>query len=159
MPQLLIRIDDRLIHGQVIVAWCPVLSPDRILLCDDEIAEIPWERDIFERAAGDIQVSICTVVETIDFLQRPEITHEKIFLIAESPATIVRLLQGGAEIREVVVGGMHYDEGKRKVADYIYVTPKDIESFRVLHQNHVKLCGQNIPNCKAIDLSSCLKFS
>jgi len=154
----MIRIDDRLIHGQVIVAWCPVLLPDRILLCDDEIANDPWERDIFERAAGETIVSICNVRDAVDFLNGPEVEKEKIFLIAESPATIVRLLRGGVDIREVVVGGLHYDEGKRKIADYIYVNAEDVENFRILYEHHIELRGQNIPGCKAISLSSLLKF-
>ncbi len=158
MRRLNVRIDDRLIHGQVVVGWCPLLKPDRIVLCDDEIAKSEWERQVFREAACEYQVIICNVQETVGLLRDSQSKNEKVFLIVESPVSIVALVQGGADIDEVVVGGMHYEAGKTRIADYIYVSEQDREHFRFLRGKNVRLIGQNVPSSKPLQLSTLLKI-
>lgn len=158
MSLQMIRIDDRLIHGQVVVGWCSKMHPDRLLLCDDEVAASNWEREIYEEAAYDYQVTICSTDEAVTLLTNGEFEQENVFLIVSSPKTLVRLLDLGLKFEKAVVGGMHHEPGKRKILDFVYVGDEDVESFRFLAEHNVVLECRDLPNCKPIDLAERLSL-
>ncbi len=153
MPLEMVRIDDRLIHGQVVVGWCPTLKPDRLILCDDEVAQSEWESEIYRDAGADYQTSICTVVETAEALRSNQFQHEKIFLIVGSPEAIVRLTDLGLKIVKVIVGGMHYEPGKRKILDFVYIDDNELKCFRILAARNVFLEAKDVPSCKSYNLA------
>jgi len=155
----MIRIDDRLIHGQVVVGWCPHLRPDRIILCDDEIAHSEWERQVYCDAAAGYQASVCTVQETQELVQRSETAPEKILIIVESPKIAFQLLEFPIGFNKVIVGGMHYAPGKRSIASFIYVDDEDMNYFRMLLQKNIRIEGRDVPTCRPIDVVSRLGLS
>lgn len=159
MKIAMIRIDDRLIHGQVVVGWCPEIRPDRLILCDDEVAQSEWDREIYEDAASIYQTTICNVAETVQLIQSEEFIDERVFVIIGSPAVAVQLLNAGVALKKIIVGGMHFQPGKRKVADFIYVDDDDISHLKYLVRNDVAILGQDVPNCKPIDLASKLQIN
>ncbi len=148
----MIRIDDRFIHGQVVVGWCPHLKPDRLILCDNEIAESEWECELYQDASQDYATSICTIEKTIELLNDQACKREKLFLIVSSPHVLVELVRRGASFDRVVVGGMHYETGKRKIANYIYINDADLEDFRFLVEHNIQLEGKDLPACKPINI-------
>lgn len=152
MALAMVRIDDRLIHGQVVAGWCPRIKPDRLVLCNDEVAKSDWESDLYRDAADDYKTSICSVAETVRLLQSDETRDERVFLIVESPRAIVQLLDRGLQFEKVVIGGLHYQPGKRDVAPFIYVDDEDIKDFQVLVNQNIAIEGRDVPTAKAIDL-------
>jgi mannose/fructose/N-acetylgalactosamine-specific phosphotransferase system component IIB len=156
MPIEMIRIDDRFIHGQVVVGWCPVLKPDRLILCDDGIAADAFGREVYTEAAGHYKVSICSVAATGELVKSRASENEKIMILIESPKVAIRLLQLQLDFNKVVVGGMHHQPGKRLIANYIYIDDEDLQNFRVLVQNNIVLEGRDVPSCKPIDLTKTL---
>lgn len=154
----MVRIDDRLIHGQVVVGWCPDIEPDRLILCDDEIASCDWESEIYQDAAPEYETSVCTVEGTARLLGDDKTKKECIFLIVSSPAVLVRLMKRGIKIERVTVGGMHYQEGKRKIANYVFIDDTDLEHFRYLVRNNVTLEARDVPTCRPVDLTQKLKL-
>lgn len=154
----MIRIDDRLIHGQVVVGWCPKIQPDRLILCDDEVAASDWEREIYKEAACDYRVSICTTDEAVHLLENGKLENEVVFLIVSSPATLVKLMELGLHFKKVIVGGMHYEAGKRKILDFVYIDEHDLRCFRTLVQNNIAIECRDLPNCKPIDLAAKLEL-
>lgn len=149
----MVRIDDRLIHGQVVVGWCPSLKPDRLILCDNEVAQNEWEAEIYKDAGAGYRTSICTVEETVEMLQDEQFMHERVFLIVSSPRVILQLNDLGLKIDKVIVGGMHYEPGKRKVLDFVYIDDQDLECFRDLSKQNVALEAKDVPGCKSFDLT------
>ena len=89
MSLVLVRIDDRLVHGQVIVGWGIHLNPDRIILCSDAIAISEWEKDIYIGAAATapfpLAISVLTSDETLQFLNDTKVEKEKIVLLERHP--------------------------------------------------------------------------
>jgi len=157
MPLALTRIDDRLIHGQVVVGWGSYLKPDRIILCNDSVASEKWQREMFEFAKElvtfDLEISILTEEATVSYLKRDEFHEEKIFLLVESPHDICSLVDRGAPIKKVNVGGMHFKTGKSQIAPYIFVDDDDVQSFKTIIENNIKLIGQDVPTAKKIDIT------
>lgn len=154
-----IRIDDRLIHGQVIVGWCPRIKPDKLILCDDTVAQNEWEAEIYRDAGSGYETSICDVDETAKILLHHALNHKKIFLIVGSPQVLLKLADLGLKVDRVVVGGMHYQTGKRKILDFVYLDDDDLRCFRELHARNVKLQAMDVPTCRAFDLAQKLGLS
>ncbi|MBN2000072.1 PTS sugar transporter subunit IIB [candidate division KSB1 bacterium] len=157
MPLVQVRIDDRLIHGQVVVGWRHVLNPEHIILCSDDVASSDWQRKIYLSAVPeDIQASVYTIKDTIAELYKKN--QLRILLLVDSPKTIVRLVEAGIEIDEVNVGGMHFKPGKNQVAPFIFVDQEDIENFRKLNDRDIRLEGRDVPTRPPIDLAYELKL-
>jgi mannose/fructose/N-acetylgalactosamine-specific phosphotransferase system component IIB len=156
MPIEMIRIDDRFIHGQVMVGWCPVLKPDRLILCDDRIADDDFGRQIYTEAAGDYKVTISSVAGTTELIKNNVFENEKILILIESPKVATQLLELQLPFDKVNVGGMHHQPGKRLVANYIYVDDEDLKHFRTLVQHNIVLEGRDVPTCRPLDLTKTL---
>lgn len=156
MPLVLVRIDDRLIHGQVVVGWGLHLKPDRIILCSDTIASSSWEKEIYMGAGVTapypLTVSVLTIGETLLFLNNTENQRERIFLLVETPQEVLELAKTGLTIEKINVGGMHYKQGKRRLASYIFVDDADISTFKAISEMKIELEGREVPTSKKIDI-------
>jgi PTS system mannose-specific IIB component len=155
MPLCLVRIDDRLIHGQVSVAWVKVLSPDRIVVADDKVAATGWERDAYLNAAPrGLKVTVLSLAGALDFLRTEVPQDEKVILLTSSPADLLKLVEGGLNVKEVNVGGVHFREGRRKLLPYLYLDSEDEDSLRGLAKRGIRLEARDVPTAKGIDVIS-----
>ncbi|NOY76467.1 MAG: PTS sugar transporter subunit IIB [Calditrichaeota bacterium] len=154
MPFSLVRIDDRLIHGQVVVGWVHAMRPDRIILCNDEVATSDWEKELYLNSYTDtdVEIDIWTMDETLAYLRSPEFLKEKVILLVESPKDAWNLVERGAPITEINVGGMHYKENAREITSYVFVSQDDINYFKRLHEKGIKIEARDVPNAKSQDL-------
>jgi len=153
MPLEIVRVDDRCIHGQVLMAWCPYVNPDRLILCDDDIAQSDWECELYLAAAAEYPTVVLTVAETASRFAGGDFDDECVFMIVRSPQVVVELMQQGLPVARVIIGGMHYESGKRKLAPFIYADDADIQVFRYLLQSGVALEGRDVPSCKPVDIA------
>jgi PTS system mannose-specific IIB component len=159
MPLVQVRIDDRLIHGQVVVGWRNVLKPDRIILCSDEVANSEWQRNIYLSAVtNDIKASVLTLEETIDTLKSKKYDTERLLLLIDNPESAVKLVDSNIQIKEVNVGGMHFRPGKSQIAPFIFVDEEDVHNFKILHEKGINLDGRDVPTRTSIDIAKALKF-
>ena len=155
MPLVLARIDDRFIHGQVIVGWSRKLQPDRIILCDDRIAADPWQSRVYASSVPpQMQVSVLDVESTARFLAEAAAVDrdEDIILLVGSPTDMADLRARDLPIAEVNVGGMHYVKGKRELLEFVYVDKRDLRALLALHDGGARLVAQTVPGAKAVEL-------
>lgn len=145
MSWVLHRIDDRLIHGQVLVAWGARLDPARIWVVDDGVAASDWERVLFRDAAPGIDVRIASVAEAAAAHASETDARGAAFLLVRDLATARRLVEAGAKLAEWNVGGLHYAPGKLKLNDYVYLDAADRADARALLLAGVGLVVQDVP--------------
>jgi len=145
MSWVLHRIDDRLIHGQVLVAWGARLDPARIWVVDDGVAASEWERELFRDAAPGIEVKVAGVAEAALAHAAESEARGAAFLLVRDLATARRLVEAGAVVREWNVGGLHYAPGKERVNDYVYLDAADRADARALLLVGVGLVVQDVP--------------
>lgn len=145
MSWILHRIDDRLIHGQVLVAWGGRLSPARIWVVDDGVAASEWERDLFRDAAPGIEVHVVSVSDAIAAHSTEAAAPGAAFLLVRDLATARRLVEAGTRVEDWNVGGLHYAVGKDKVSDYVYLDAHDRADARALLSAGVGLVVQDVP--------------
>ena len=145
MSWVLHRIDDRLIHGQVLVGWGSRLDPARIWVVDDGVAATAWERELFREAAPGIDVRVASVAEAAAAHAAEAVAPGAAFLLVRDLATARRLVEAQAAIDDWNVGGLHYAPGKEKVNDYVYLDAADRADARALLQAGVGLVVQDLP--------------
>jgi PTS system mannose-specific IIB component/fructoselysine and glucoselysine-specific PTS system IIB component len=148
------RIDDRLIHGQVLVGWGARLDPARIWVVDDGVAASDWERTLFREAAPGIDVRVASVAEAAAAHATEASAPGVAFLLVRDLATARRLVEAGASVREWNVGGLHFAPGKDKVNDYVYLSEADRADARALLLLGVSLTVQDVPASAARALPS-----
>jgi len=148
----LLRIDDRLIHGQVLVAWGARLDPQRIWVVDDGVAANPWERDLFREAAPGLQVEVVTVAQAAEAFGQEAAAAGGALLLVRDLATARRLSEAASGARDWNVGGLHYAPGKDKVNDYVYLDAADRADARALLAMGARLVVQDVPASRAAPL-------
>jgi mannose/fructose/N-acetylgalactosamine-specific phosphotransferase system component IIB len=152
-PFLLVRIDDRLIHGQVTVAWGTWLEPDRIVLANDEIAATPWRRELYtDSDTLGAAVSVLSVAGLCEAVREQRWKDEKLIVVVESPADLLRLMDGGVAVPCANVGGMHFAAGKRELLPYVYVDDGDLAALTTVASRGTGLSAQDVPQTSPVDL-------
>jgi PTS system mannose-specific IIB component/fructoselysine and glucoselysine-specific PTS system IIB component len=154
MSWVLQRVDDRLIHGQVVVAWGQRHSPKRIWVVDDQCAENAWERDLLASAAPDIDVRVVGVEEMARRHAEEEEAVGGAFMLVRDLGTALRLVEAGARVSTLNLGGLHYAPGKSKVNEYVYLDDADRAAARALLTRGVRLEVQDVPAARAVSLGS-----
>jgi PTS system mannose-specific IIB component len=153
-----IRIDDRLIHGQVVEGWVNFLKANSILVADDSVAANTLQRSIMEIAAPQgLKVSIGKVEDICDQVRSSPPSGERAILLFSNPAAVLRAIQLGLPCRELNIGGMHYTPGKRKLIDVLAVDDRDLEALRGIAARGVKVSVQPVPNQKPLPLEKLFK--
>ncbi len=153
MQAQLFRIDDRLIHGQVVIAWAKPLKTKYILLCDDEISHNEWERGLYLACVPEeIKVLVYNVRQTCEYLSNENIDIEKTIVIVGSPAVIIQLLKLGYKPDSVNVGGLHFMESRKQFLNYIFLSSTEIDDFKYLLDQDISIYCQDVPSGKKYQL-------
>ncbi|MDH3197267.1 MAG: PTS sugar transporter subunit IIB [Candidatus Krumholzibacteria bacterium] len=146
MPLCLVRIDDRLIHGQVVLGWARALKPDRIVVANDRVAESPWERRVYTSSVpGHVKVSFFGLEETARELLNNLFKNEAVMMLFETAKDVRAVVEKGVSFEEVNVGGIHYRTGAEELLPYVFLTDDDRADLRELVKRNVKLSAQDIP--------------
>lgn len=138
-------MDDRLIHGQVVVAWGERLRPRRIWVVDDASAADRWERELLESAAPGIEVHVIAVDEAAAAYAAEASREGEAFLLVRDLATALAVVEAGAAVPRFTLGGLHYAPGKDKVNEYVYLDAADRDRARELRRRGVTLEVQDVP--------------
>jgi mannose/fructose/N-acetylgalactosamine-specific phosphotransferase system component IIB len=154
MPLSLVRIDDRLIHGQVVLGWARVLKPDRIVVANDRVAKNDWERRLYTASVPpQLKTSFLTLGETAAQIRADGFKGESVLLLFESVADAHGVVEAGVQLDEINVGGLHYREGTRELLPFVYVSEDDRRLLKDLVGKGVRLIAQDIPGNPAINLN------
>jgi mannose/fructose/N-acetylgalactosamine-specific phosphotransferase system component IIB len=154
MSWVLHRVDDRLIHGQVVIAWGQRLAPRRIWVADDAAAASDWERDLLVHAAPGIDVHVSSVVQTARHYEGEIAAEGGAFLLVRDLATALALVEAGARVPGFNLGGLHYAPGKDKVNEYIYLDADDRRAARRLLEHGLTLDVQDVPASRSHSLAA-----
>ncbi|MDB7988614.1 PTS sugar transporter subunit IIB [Faecalicoccus pleomorphus] len=154
---VLSRIDDRLIHGQVMTAWVSYVGGKEILIIDDKVAKDPFLSAVIMGAAPkNLKVQVMTVTSAIDYLKDSANIDENIILLAKGPETFLELFKQGVGIQEINLGGMGSKQDRKKLYKNIAVSDAEREIFRKLVNNGIHVYIQVVPNMESVDIEKYL---
>lgn len=146
MPVLYVRIDDRLIHGQVVDGWLKPFDINQVLVVSDRISQEPLQKTLMQLAATEtIAVATLNVLDSIEWLRKKQAGAEKIMILASSPQEILRLLENGIAFPGVVLGGLHSSGHELEISPSLKLSREDCDSLKRIAQRGVKVEAQSIP--------------
>jgi mannose/fructose/N-acetylgalactosamine-specific phosphotransferase system component IIB len=159
MAILLFRVDERLIHGQVVVGWGAELHPDRIIVVDDEIADSEWEQDLYRLGLGEGMSALFVRVEkAVDQLDGWERDETRSMLLTRDIETMLRLSEGGRlSGREVNIGGIHYAPGREEVLPYVYLDGTQRKALNSLIEEGVSASARDLPDGRRVTAQKLLR--
>jgi PTS system mannose-specific IIB component/fructoselysine and glucoselysine-specific PTS system IIB component len=159
MPIVLYRVDERLIHGQVVIGWGSQLQPNRYLVVDDALAQAEWEQDLYRLAVGNgSAVSFHSVDDARTRLAGWRESDDRSVLLTRDLDTMLRLAQGGLlEGKAVNLGGIHHAQGRSRVRSYLYLDDADRGRVRALEQEGVDVTGRDLPGSLKVSLHDLLE--
>ncbi|HBO37551.1 MAG TPA: PTS mannose transporter subunit IIAB [Pasteurellaceae bacterium] len=150
----LLRIDDRLIHGQVATSWAKAVKCEAIFAVSDEVAADSMRRDLLLQVAPEhLKSYVLPVEKAIKVYHNPKYSGKNILWLVTKPADVLRLIEGGVKIDKVNVGGMTYKDGNKLLSDAVTVGKADIEAFRKLLDLGVDLSMQKVASNPRVDLT------
>ncbi len=154
MPIVLLRIDERLIHGQVVVGWGAVLHPERIIVIDDELAGSPWEQELYALGMPDeISVAFHTVAQGRALLPEWQASATRSMVLTRTIEAMDRLAADGAlRGAEVNIGGLHHATGRRRVLPYVFLNDAERAALQHLADGGVEVSARDVPGARRVDL-------
>lgn len=155
MPILLYRVDDRLIHGQVIIGWGRPLGIDYIVLVDDQVRQSPWEQDLYRMGVPpEIEVIFATGSEAVHQLPKWNEGTRRGILLTGDIGPMIQLQKAGAHIPGINLGGVHHRPGRSERLPYLYLTDEEIDALRQLEAGGVEVTAQDLPTANPVALRS-----
>lgn len=153
MELSLVRIDDRLIHGQVATDWAKYSKCNRIIVSSDQVAEDTLRKSLLlSIVPPGLKANIITIDKTIEAYHNPKNNGVKALMLLTCPKDAVRLFDGGVDINSINVGGMSYKTGKKQITAAVSVDQEDVNSFMKLNERKVALEIRMLSSDHAIDL-------
>ena len=151
----LVRIDDRLIHGQVVEAWIPHLKADAVVVASAAAAADATQQTLMQMALPEnVDLHVAAPAEAAALLLSPRLADKRVLALVPSPREARELLEAGVPIAALNVGGLHYSAGRIQLGRVIYLSDDDRKDLRELAQRGVILEGRAVPSDRRLDLTS-----
>jgi mannose/fructose/N-acetylgalactosamine-specific phosphotransferase system component IIB len=149
----LVRIDERMIHGQVVTQWLRNIHCDRILLVDDGVFADEFLKKVVVMAApADVAIEVLTVDMAADSLKSDKFREQALMILVRHPSTVEALVGKGIKITKLNLGGMGTKPGRKRLFKNIAISSEEAEIFKRLAANGVVTTIQMTPNEKPVDL-------
>lgn len=150
-----IRIDHRLLHGQVVFSWSKSLQINRILVVNDEAANDEFKKMSLELSKPQgIKLNIFTVENTLTKISKIEALSENIMMIFGNTKDVRQFCESYSNVKEINYGGIIKKEGSKQFSNAIFLTENEIEDAKVLKSMGIKQFMQQVPTSKKEDLNT-----
>lgn len=158
MGVTLLRIDDRLIHGQVVEGWVPYLKVNLVVVVSDAAASDEIQTALMKMALPPtVGLLVIPVEGAAAALAAPQMDGRKALVLVPGPAEALALVEKGLMIDRVNVGGLHHTVGKVQLGRALFLDEKDRLALRALKAKGVRLEGRALPGDAEEDLAAALE--
>ena len=154
----LARVDDRLVHGQVMQVWTKGHGTNAAYVIDDATAADEFLKEIYEstQSTGGLAIKVFSSDSIVDEWNKNQFGNDNVALIFKSIAYAKKAVDGGVPIKELNVGGIAIKPGTTKVIESVGLSKDDAELCKALDAAGVKVYFQKIPSSENVSLSAAL---
>jgi len=156
----LVRVDERLVHGQVAVGWTSNSGANTILVANDEAQKDKIKAMALDLAkpAG-VNLYIRSVAESGPIVEKFAASKKaQVLVLVRTVSDALKLIEGSnGVITELNVGGLKFEEGKKKLNEFVAVSDQDIKDLKQIKLLGVKLDFRMLPRDKRLNLDDLLK--
>jgi mannose/fructose/N-acetylgalactosamine-specific phosphotransferase system component IIB len=156
MTIVLCRIDDRLIHGQVVIGWGRAMGIEMIILVDDQVAASDWEQELYRMAvAPEIEVRFVTVADAIAHMSDWQSNGKRGLMLTGDVETMAMLRTSNPDVvQRINLGGIHHRPGRRERLPFLYLTDQELSSLQGLEASGAVITAQELPSTPPVALKS-----
>lgn len=153
------RIDDRLIHGQVVEGWLNKLDIRCVVVANDMVASDIMQQTLMKMAVpNDIEIYIDTIAEIANKFNNCFFDcKKKVMILVSSPKDAYELIEKGVSVDSLNVGGIHYKDGKMQILEFLSVDEKDCEYFNLIYSKNIFIEGRSLPDFEKVDIIKNIK--
>jgi PTS system mannose-specific IIB component/fructoselysine and glucoselysine-specific PTS system IIB component len=158
VPIVLYRVDERLIHGQVVIGWGHELRPDRFVIVDEELATSDWEQDLYRVGAAPSEVLFFDVEQARAAVSEWQAAPQRTILLTRDIETMWALARGGL-LRGAAInlGGIHHGPGRVEVLTFLHLSAEDRTRLLDMETEGVAVSARELPDAPKIPLASILR--
>lgn len=154
---LITRIDDRLIHGQVVIGWGRIIGIALYVVVDDKVAKDKIQQNLMRIAVpAEAKTLIFSVDEAIKRL-KGVIKNKRVILLFSTPVDVLRVIEGGFKIKNVNVGGIRQSGDRKELLPTVFLNKQEIESFKKLTQLNIEIEYRLLPGDEKVDFTEVLR--
>ncbi|MFH1725176.1 MAG: PTS sugar transporter subunit IIB [Elusimicrobiota bacterium] len=158
MPIVLARIDDRLIHGQVVEGWLPALKVRRVVVVCDDAEGDPTQTALMQLCLPEsVALEVRSVKDGPEALRRADSAAERTMVLVPGPSEMLALLEGGARLESVNVGGLHYVAGTVRLGKAIFLSAEDVRALEAIAARGVRIEGRAVPTESPSDVMALIR--
>ncbi|GEM03113.1 PTS N-acetylgalactosamine transporter subunit IIB [Halolactibacillus miurensis] len=151
---LLMRIDNRLVHGQVGMTWTNTLGANLVIVANDEVSEDEVQQNLMEMVLPESAESRFFTLDKVIRIIHKAAPRQKILLVVRTAQDALKLVEGGVPIKKINVGNLHFSEGKKQISSTVSVDEDDIKTFKELDRLGIELEVKGVPSDKGFNLMS-----
>jgi fructose PTS system EIIB component len=141
----LVRIDDRLIHGQVCSTWIGDYGIEQVLIINDKVANDPVQKSVVGLAApAGVRVLVFGVDQFMEVIKKNPIKKDTLLLFTTS-TDVLKVMNGGLKITKLNAGGMRYNETRKRLTKSISITKEEENEFKEIMDMGVEVFIQMVP--------------
>ncbi len=156
MPVVLARVDDRLLHGQVVEGWTPYVQADTIVVVSDTVCLEKDRCRLMQVILPDhVNLKVIPLEGLGDLLKRSG--ESKILLLFAGLDDVLSVLEGGVDLDSINVGNLHNLKGGTEVTPSVFLNSKDLEMVKRLINKGIAVEAREVPDGASLDLANCLK--
>lgn len=154
MTVALYRIDDRLVHGQVVIGWGQPLKAGFIVLVDDAVRVSSWEQEIYRMGVPPgIEFISASVAEAVARLPEWEADSRVGIVVAGNVATLASLTENCHVVKRINVGGVHNRPGRTERLRFVYLSDAEAEQLKQLAAKGIEVVAQDVPTATPVPLA------
>lgn len=149
-----LRIDHRLVHGQVAFTWTHFLSATRIIVIDDKAAGDDFQKMALNMAkpAG-VKLNVFSVEKALERAEKIDSLNDTVFIIFGGTKEASRYITGHPIFKELNLGGITKKDGSTQYGEVVYLTKEEEEDLRKVQQTGCRLFIQQLPTTKKEELN------
>ncbi len=150
---IIIRIDDRLVHGQVIVGWVKGMGLNNIVVANDPLLKDKLKMQLMKLAVPfGVNIEFLSIKETVEKFKLGKWKKFKSIILFESPKDAYKFLKEVEGINSINVGGLHFKENRKQLTPNIAVNKEDIEYLIKINELGIKMEGRALPTEDSYDV-------
>lgn len=141
-----IRIDDRLLHGQVVGFWTNTLQATRLMIPSDRVAADETLRKVLRMAApAGVKTSFISVERAARQIMEGRYEGQRVFIVCEGPADVLKLMDYGLPIKKLNVGNIGGREDRIAIKTSLSISPEEAKMFHEIIDRGVEVTSQMVP--------------
>ena len=147
----MVRVDYRMVHGQIVAKWIKFRPVDRLILADDSLVDDPFMGDIYRMAVPDREVDIVKLGDVQTAIDRK---NDTVLLIFKDVASAYTVYKNGLQLPELNVGAVQNSAQRIAVVQGVALTVEEYEKLSEMKAEGVNVFLQPIPENDPVSLGS-----